>query len=120
MPKIRDLGISVIPVTKRNAIGAAEGAYRAGGDYEPPDCIPTDGQCLHTDGDCLPTDLGQCLPSDAPACQITDCHATPDDQCCPTDLPGSTKDRNYIALPADAVVQLRQQLHQQIGAEFPS
>jgi hypothetical protein len=118
MPKIRDLGISVIPVTKRIAIGAAEGAYRAGGDYEPPDCIPTDS-CGNTDRDCIPTD-GQCLPSDGPGCGVTDCHATPHDQCCPTDLPGSTKDRNYIALPADAVVQLRHQLHQQIGAEFPS
>ncbi len=95
MPKIRDLGISVIPVTMRPAEiggGAADFEYWA----QKTPCQPTD-----------------------PASGPPECKATPDDQCCPTNDPfGSGKEEDGTGLPHDTVVQLKQQLHDQINAEL--
>jgi hypothetical protein len=126
MPKIRDLGISFIPATKR----PAEGGYYA--QCAPPtddDCIPTDPvhtrPCVPTDDDCIPTDpTHPCHPTDE-ECRPTShphppgCHATQDDQCCPTDGASKKYSDGSTGLPADAVMQLRQQLQSQIGAGLP-
>ena len=108
MPKIRDLGISVIPATMRppEIGGGAHG-----------DCHPTDEQCIPTDPGrpCSPTDP-QCEPVSSPP----QCDATPDDQCCPTDMPHSAKDRDRAGDPIDPEKrqELKQQLRQQIGTEL--
>ena len=131
MPKIRDLGISVIPVTMRPAEiggGAADVAYHAGRDCHPTDedCVPTEHPCgpsyercaatrvtcNPTDPDCEPTDP-PCAPTDHPHCM-----GTPD--CCPTDDQSicSGRSADSVAIPHDAVIQLKQQLQHQIGAQL--
>ena len=109
MPKIRDLGISVIPVTMRPPEiggGAADIYHMAQCEptdaKKPPDCRPTNRPCNPTPPDCAPSP----------------CHGSP--QCCPTDDQSvcSGKSADPVALPPDAILQLRQQLQQQIGATF--
>ena len=110
MPKIRDLGINVIPATMRpTEVGGGAAEYQAVAN-----CDGTDAQqdCHPTDPQCHPPTYGDCIPTDG------DCQATPDDQCCPTDLPSSTKDTRGMALPDSAVAQLKQQLQQQIAQSF--
>jgi hypothetical protein len=120
MPKIRDLGISFIPATRR----PAEGGYFAQcalltDPGNPHPCIPTDDDCIPTDGGlphpCIPTD--ECQPSSHP--HRPGCHATQDDQCCPTDGASQKYSDGSTGLPDDAVMQLRQQLQSQIGAGLP-
>jgi hypothetical protein len=105
MPKIRDLGISVIPATMRPAEiggGAADFEYWA----QRTPCQPTDPMPMPEPGpECIPTTEPQCV-------------GTYDDQCCPTDLPASTKEAGAATLPDPAVAQLKQQLHDQISAEL--
>ena len=126
MPKIRDLGINVIPATMRpTEVGGGAAEYQAvancDGTDAQQDCHPTDPQQCHpptyrdchpTDPQCHPPTYGDCIPTDG------DCQATPDDQCCPTDLPSSAKDTRGMALPDSAVAQLKQQLQQQIAQSF--
>jgi hypothetical protein len=110
MPRIRDLGISVIPATMRPPeIG--DGAGHQGNVT----CNPTDPQCKPTHvGDCNPTD-GQCNPTPP------QCHATPkdddDQQCCPTDAPHSAKDGDGSDLAPESKLELKQQLRDQLDAQ---
>src|ERR1044071_638973 len=128
MPKIRDLGISVIPMTMRPAEiggGAADIAYHAGRDCHPTDadCVPTQHPCGPSNHPYEPCDATRvtCNPTD-PDCVPTDppppCHGTPD--CCPTDDQSicSGRGADPMAIPHDAVVQLKQQLQHQIGAQL--
>jgi hypothetical protein len=98
MPKIRDLGISVIPATMR----PPQIGYGAAGPDDA--CIPTD-----PGHPCNPTDP-QCVPSSPPQCD-----ATPGDQCCPTDQPHSAKDRDGGGISPDTRRALMQQLREQIS-----
>jgi len=109
MPKIRDLGISVIPATMRPTEiggGAAGFGYWA----QLTGCHPTEAE----PGPCNPT------PPPPPPCQPSapQCNATPDEQCCPTESPASTKNTGAVDLPDSAVAQLRQQLQDQIGVQI--
>jgi hypothetical protein len=104
MPRIRDLGISVIPATMRppEIGGGAADAYHAQcqpSGPKPPNCIPTDAPR------CNPTPP-QCAPSPQPP------------QCCPTDFQSvcSGKSDDAGPLPDDAVQALKHQLQQHIGA----
>ena len=135
MPRIRDLGISVIPATMRPPEIGDGGAYGA---CDPTNtdvtCHPTDPQCNPTklgechptdpydrdchptdpyDGDCHPTD-GTCNPTEPPPPQ---CDATYDDQCCPTDQPHSAKDRDGDSIDPEMKRELMQQLRNQIDAQ---
>ena len=116
MPKIRDLGISVIPATMRPAEiggGAADFEYWA----QKTGCPATDPKPGVPPG-CQPTNDPQCNPSPP------QCNGTPGDQCCPTAtegscLPGiSAPVKNTVALPDAAVVQLKQQLHGAINDQI--
>jgi hypothetical protein len=117
MPRIRDLGISVIPVTMRppEIGGGAADMYHAQcqPSGRPPQCIPSDAP------QCVPTNQPGCIPTHEP-CNPTppQCHPTGTPQCCPSDFQSvcSRKESDAVALPDDAVIQLKQQLQQQIGA----
>jgi hypothetical protein len=132
MPKIRDLGISVIPVTMRppEIGGGAADMYQAQGQpsgQPAPGCVPTAPQCIPTnEPQCVPT-APQCIPTNEPQCVPTNqpcnptppqCQPTPMPQCCPTNETSvcSGRGADAVALPDEAVLQLRQQLQQQIGA----
>lgn len=117
MPRIRDLGISVIPATMRPPEIGGGGADR--------DCQPTDprGDCHPTDGQCNPTNVGECHPTDGqcnPTPPPPQCHATPEDdddqQCCPTDAPHSAKDDGGDLAP-EMKLELKQQLRDQLDAQ---
>ena len=107
MPKIRDLGISVIPVTMRPTEiggGAADVEYWA----QKTPCDPTDWR---PQPPCIPTIAPPCDPTKVPQCA-----GTPD--CCPTNEPESICSKEEgagsVALPDGAVMQLKQQLRQQM------
>ena len=109
MPKIRDLGISVIPVTMRPPEiggGAAEIEYWA----QLTGCPATDPRQGEPLPGCVPTNNPPCNPSPP------QCAGTPD--CCPTDDPQSIcsgqKSAGPVTLPDSAVMQLKQQLQQQM------
>ena len=108
MPKIRDLGISVIPITMRPPEiggGGADFEYWA----QKTGCPVTDPMPGMPPG-CKPTNNPQCNPSPPPQCA-----GTPD--CCPTDDPVSVcsgRSADKVALPDGAVMQLKQQLQQQM------
>ena len=98
MPKIRDLGISVIPATMRPpeiGDGAASGP-----------CIPSAPQCNPTP------------PPNKPKPQ--QCNDTPDDQCCPSDHDSNVeKDREGgEGITPDSRKELQQQLRDQIGLQL--
>jgi hypothetical protein len=100
MPKIRDLGISVIPVTMRPpeiGDGAADIEYWA----QLTGCPNTDPRPGQPGPECVPTNNPPCNPSPPPP----QCAGTPD---C------SGKSADPVALPDGAVMQLKQQLQQQI------
>ena len=114
MPKIRDLGISVIPATMRPPEiggGAADIIYNMAQcerSASAPDCHPTEApECRPTNRPCDPT---------PPHCAPSPCQGSP--QCCPTEHQSvcSGKNADAVELPPDVIVQLKQQLQQQIGA----
>ena len=97
MPKIRDLGISVIPATMRPAeIGGGAGDFEYWAQKT---------GCPATDIDpapCGPTPKPQCNPSPPPP----QCQGTP------------KKIADPVAFSDGAVMQLKQQLHDQINTEL--
>jgi hypothetical protein len=104
MPKIRDLGISVIPATMRPP--------EIGGGAASAPCNPTGDQ------DCLPTDP-QRNPA-PPQSNPQQCNATPDDQCCPTDHDSNVeKDHEGgEGITPDSRKELQQQLRDRIGLQL--
>ena len=118
MPKIRDLGINVIPVTMRPPeVGGGGGdvKYWAAGDVgchptmdpcEPPSQEPCENTC--NQNSCKPTPPPPCHPTNEPCVDVSECD--------PTDRCSGYKTRSS-ALPEDAVTQLRQQLHHQIAEQ---
>jgi hypothetical protein len=102
MPKIRDLGISVIPATMRPpevGDGAADFEYWA----QKTGCPATDAppQDDPPPG-CRPTNKPPCNPSPPPQCAGTPKYS------------GKGADADPGALPDGAVMQLKQQLQQQM------
>lgn len=94
MLKIRDLGINVIPATMRPPEIGNGGAF----DMQMCGCSPVQSK------ECVPQPSGCPAPS-------RPCAATP--QC-----PAPSAKYDVGGLPHDAVVQLRQQVQDRIGAEF--
>lgn len=91
MPKIRDLGISVIPVTMRPTEiggGAADFEYWA----QKTGCPATDPK-PGVPPECQPTNNPPCNPSPKPQCAGT-----------------PNKNVDHVALPDSAVMQLKHQL----------
>jgi len=136
MPKIRDLGISFIPVTMRPPEIGGGGAdvaqygqpnklrYYAG---ERPQCnLTVKDPCQHTIKPCALTTKDPC-ENTKPPCENT---KWPQDHCTPTNVckytqcgdsrqcDASAQDASAVTLPDDAIVQLRQQLRQHVGAEL--
>ena len=92
MPKIRDLGINTIPETARPLEIGGGAACTPSTHYG--GCTPSTGQCVPTYAQCTPS-TGQCIPTWG--------------GCTPTPFfPGSR------GLTADAIAQLKQQLHYQL------
>jgi hypothetical protein len=105
MPKIRDLGISVIPVTMRPPEvggGGADFEYWA----QKTGCPGTDPKPGVPPG-CQPTNSApECQPTNnAPGCQ-------------PTNQNQPKQNTSAATLPDAAVGQLKQQLHDQINEEL--
>jgi len=97
MPKIRDLGINKIPETARPLeIGGGAACTPSTGQ-----CVPTWGGCTPSTGPCIPT-WGNCTPSTG--------------QCIPTwgNCTPSTGPPSRSGLTAEAIAQLKQQLHDQL------
>ncbi len=125
MPRIRDLGISFIPVTMRPPeIGGGADVGQYGEPNLPlhfagePKCENTkQPHCEATKKPCDPTKPPVCVPSNEPLCVPTNiCERTrcdPDSQCGHTGQSASA-----VTLPDDAIAQLRQQLRQHIGGEL--
>ena len=107
MPKIRDLGVSHIPFARATETDPDAPHYwmcdpstpnPEGGEYEK--CHPTAPQCHPTNQ--------QPKPQPQPGCN-------------PTNPPDDQKDQQKaLGIPADAVLQLRQDLRQQIGNQLQS
>lgn len=102
MPKIRDLGINVIPATMRPP--------EMGGGGGDAGCHPTEQPCPpRSQEPCQNTcNPSSCPPPSAPPCDPTECDPT--ENC-------SSRRKNGSDLPEDAVAQLRQQLHHQIAEQ---
>ena len=128
MPKIRDLGISVIPVTMRPPeIGGGGADVAQNGEphtpryyaAERPPCVNTvKDPCANTRSPCENTRIpcentkgpqDQCTPTNV--CKYTQCGDSK--QC-----DASAQDTSAVTLPDDAVAQLKQQLRQHVGAEL--
>lgn len=109
MPKIKDLGISAIPF-KRAAEVEQAGYWMCSPtdmcSINPDPCQPTPPQCHPTNQPCNPTPPG-CDPT-RPGC----------DQTAPGCQPTQPGKKNASGLPHDAVIALRQQLHQQISTHL--
>ena len=130
MPKIRDLGISVIPLTMRPPEiggGAADVAdhdgantpqYHAAAKKKPPCDYTKKPPCDYTkDPVCAPTD-GKCAPTNDGLCESTGKCAPTDAKCKATKRPQTVRKASAAALSDDAIAQLRQQLRQQIGTDL--
>jgi hypothetical protein len=127
MPKIRDLGISVIPLTMRppeigggGADVAQYGEPNTARYYaaERPQCnLTVKDPCERTVKPCEHTLKDPCddtKPPD-PACTPTYWRCPANSQC-----ENSRQSAAAAALSEDAVAQLKQQLRQQVGTELPN
>lgn len=129
MPKIRDLGISVIPVTMRPPEIGGGGADVAqyGEPHTPRYYAAERPQCNLTVKDPCEKTIKPCEHTIKDPCEDT---KPPDPACTPTNLCEFTQCRGscekssqlagVAALSDDAIAQLKQQLRQQVGTELPN
>ena len=114
MPKIRDLGISHIPLTMRPPEIGPGGAY----DMPAPDAaFPMYLTETCPGNSCETNSGGQCVPS---GCADSCGESCPGDTCGDTCQGDSRRDadRKTSALGDQAILALKQQLHDRIGTQL--